>query len=106
MYLQLYVVDGTGVICRLSQFIRPLNAFLLLFLFFDGWIHCKRPTALRVSKDVLKEPSKALIHQSMMTTTSAMTAFRIACLRSLRTRMSGAKGCRGRARRARTWRRL
>ena len=103
MYLQLYVVNGIGLICKLFQFIRPLNAFSLFFLFFDGWVHYRIPKALQVPKDALKESSKALILQPMMTTTLAMTIFENACLRSLRTGMSGAQGRRGRARRARTW---
>ena len=106
MYLQLYGVNEIGLICGLSKFIRPLNSFSLLFLFFDGWIHCRRPKVLRVSKDVLKESSKVLILWPMMTTSPAMTAFGNTCLKSLRTWMSGAQGCRGKDRRARTWGRL
>ena len=103
MYLQLYVINGIGLICKLSQFIHHLNEFSLLSLHFNGRICYSRLQALRVLKDVLKEPSKALILQPMMTRIPTTTAFGNACLRSLPTRMSGAQGCRGRARKARTW---
>ena len=100
MYLQLFAINGIGLICRLSQVICPLNAFSLLFLLFDGRIHCRGPKALRVLKDVLKELFKALILRLMRTLTPAPIAFGRACLRLLRTGMLGSQDRKRRARRA------
>ena len=102
MYLQLFAVNGIGLICGLSQFIHPLNAFSFHFLLLDGRIHCRGPKELRVLKDFLRELSKALNLRLMRTSTPATKAFGSACLRLLRTGMLGAQGRRGRAKRART----
>ena len=96
-------VNGIGLICRLSHFMRTLIAFSSLLLLLDGRIHCRGPKVLQVLKDAFRDLYKELNLQLMRTSTPATKAFGSAFWRLLQTGTSGAQSRRGRASRARTW---